>query len=283
MKILMTLLALLFLSSCSSLSIGYRFADWAIEDRADDLLDLTSKQEKQLKKDLDQYFLWHRKEMIPRYVVYLKGIQEIVASQNYEDVEWEKLNVELDKIYYDTMMPFKKILSTIFVDMSQEQVLHLEKEMAGDNKEKEKEYGRPHAERASEKVEDNVSSFEDWFGSVSLEQKMKIQQATQDLKFPVNAWFKKRKSQQQELLALLRNEGSTSAQFESFLNAYIQRVPKKDTRLYYSEMDRFIAGFRTIFLDLLKTVDEKQRKHFQKRMQKIISQLKKIHEKGKSS
>ena len=283
MKFLSLVTCLLFLSACSQVSLGYRFADWAIEDRVDDYLDLSSNQKDILEKELDSYFAWNQKEMVPRYIAYLEGIKSAVAKKQYDESYWKILNKDLDQIYYDTALPFKKILSTIFVDMSKDQVAHLENEIVKLNAEKEKEYGRPLEERQDEKIEENVESFDKWFGNVSLDQKMMIQKATRDLKFPVESWLNKRKSQQQELLGLLKYEQATQKQYEDFLNTYIMRIPKKDTKLYYSEVDQFMVGFRKVFLDLLKTLDSRQLEHFDKRMNKIIKDLNKVHERGKAA
>ena len=156
MKFLSLVTCLLFLSACSQVSLGYRFADWAIEDRVDDYLDLSSNQKDILEKELDSYFAWNQKEMVPRYIAYLEGIKSAVAKKQYDESYWKILNKDLDQIYYDTALPFKKILSTIFVDMSKDQVAHLEKEIVKLNDEKEKEYGRPLEERQDEKIEENV-------------------------------------------------------------------------------------------------------------------------------
>lgn len=74
-------LAVLFLSSCSNLSLGYRFADNWMEWQIDDLFDLTSKQENFVEKRLDKLKRWHKSNELPAYVAFLKTLKEDIKKE----------------------------------------------------------------------------------------------------------------------------------------------------------------------------------------------------------
>lgn len=83
-RIAAALAALLLLSGCSGLKLGYAFAEDMLESRAKKYLELDTAQEIELRKHTEALVAWHRKTMLPRYAAYLNAQAEIVEAGGWD-------------------------------------------------------------------------------------------------------------------------------------------------------------------------------------------------------
>ena len=176
---------MMLLSGCSSIKLGYRYADWFIEYRMDSFLDLNAAQETKLESDIDAYFVWHRNTMLPVYTEMLQDVANANKEKRLCAFMTNSMD-RIDRIYRQTAHPLLSILAKPFATLTTEQLEHFEEEL---NELTEKERTRltesTEEERRNKRWERSRGWFEHWVGDLTAQQVLRLQrmlQATPDMR-----------------------------------------------------------------------------------------------------
>ena len=148
------LLLLLTLSGCSIVSVGYNYADAYLRYSINSYATFNDAQRERIKKEVDDFMLWHRKMMLPQYVSFLQELQGMVQAGNAlnrEDVS--RLKAEARKLYVKTLqptvMPAASLLSGIESAQIEELVPSFDSE---NNKQKDRELAGTQDEQLRKRV-----------------------------------------------------------------------------------------------------------------------------------
>lgn len=121
----MSLLCLVLLAGCSLAGLGYRYADWLIKRRILEVVKLYSPQQDKLEQVLDDYMLWHKSKMLPRYQQTLeKTLQrlESLKEKPVTEMEMYQFLLEIRGLYQESFQPLAKAVTPILVELGAEQV-----------------------------------------------------------------------------------------------------------------------------------------------------------------
>jgi hypothetical protein len=88
-RIVLLVLLLALLASCSIVRVAYDNADWVLARMAGSYVDMDRAQARELKAELGQFHAWHRHEELPHYAVLLDDVSDrLERGLAREDVVW---------------------------------------------------------------------------------------------------------------------------------------------------------------------------------------------------
>ena len=64
----------LFICGCSTVSLFYRNADWYLQHKINGYASFNDQQKKAIKREVSAYMVWHRKNALPEYIIFLQNL-----------------------------------------------------------------------------------------------------------------------------------------------------------------------------------------------------------------
>ena len=204
-RLLCLLAALLLLSGCSAVRLGYGNADTLARWMIDDYVDLSPEQDVLVRERLARFHGWHRKTQLPDYVVLLGDVQQFVAGQPQADDALVLLRRMFDrgKTFYGQATPdvadFVRTLTPSQIDRMAERFTKKNAEFSKTMKLAETE-----AEQRKAYLKRTLERSEYWFGSFSNEQEKALQGLVAGQVGGLAFWYDDRLRRQREWLELVR-------------------------------------------------------------------------------
>ena len=262
---------LCFLAGCSFLSL-YRYADWIILWQADQYLDLTSDQRRDLSQRLAPLLARHRQEALPQYEAFLTQIrQRFERGLANQDIEWVFANY--DRLRNDLVNRLIAESGILLASVDSSQVRTLEAAFQKDTTKAARLAQAPVSERLKKRADDIVDWLEDWLGSLSKDQEAQVRELS--LRFPDNQqfWATYQQQRQQELVALLR-QPRTSESLARELRALLVFYPDPTAPQAYQDVIRQMRdAVKPMALAIDQQVTAGQRRHAVAKLQRLIDQL----------
>ncbi|HEY5900291.1 MAG TPA: DUF6279 family lipoprotein [Burkholderiales bacterium] len=176
MRIVAAFLAALVLAGCSTVRLVYDNADTYLRWRASGYLDVHGAMADELDERIASFMAWHRTQALPKYAQLADEAQRRFARPlQPADVVWG-----YDAAIAQTregLHAAAEHLAPLLDRLTPEQIEHLERRMAEDNRRFEKENLRgSERERRKRRTERNVERLEDWLGRLSEAQVQRVAQ-----------------------------------------------------------------------------------------------------------
>jgi len=132
-------IALLF-SGCSVIKLGYNHADWYLRYKINDYTSFNAKQKEDIRKEVDIYMLWHRKNALPEYAAFLQDLYGVVQQDGRLKTEnVTRLRGEYSKLYKKTMAPAVRPAAHLLNSIDSRQIEKLRKTLADKNRKQKEE------------------------------------------------------------------------------------------------------------------------------------------------
>lgn len=254
--ILLVLACLALLQGCSPSRIAYNNADVYLRWQANYYLDLEGEQSEDLERGLAALLAWHRAKALPEYArLGEEAAARMQRGVRLEDLEWsyDALQAQVNEALAAAAAESAGLLDRL----SPEQIGHLERRLADDNRKFAKEYLRGDMEeRHQRRVKRNVERLEEWFGPLGDAQVERVKRYSARAPFSAELRERDRKRRQAEFLAMLRAR-EAKRRFATWLLAW-----EADREPAYAEAARATrAEYMRMLVDLDRTLDAEQRAH----------------------
>lgn len=253
---LFVLACLALLQGCSPSRIAYDNADVYLRWQANYYLDLQGDQSEDLDRGLAALLAWHRARALPQYArLGEEAAARMQRGVRLEDLEWsyDALQAQVREALAAAAAEAAGLLDRL----GPEQISHLERRLADDNRKFAKEYLQGDMkERHQRRVRRNVERLEDWFGPLSDAQVERVKRYSARAPFSAGLRERDRKRRQAEFLAMLRAR-EAKGRFAAWLLAW-----EADREPAYAEAARATRGeYMRMLVDLDRTLDAGQRAH----------------------
>lgn len=270
-------LVLLALSGCSVFTIGYNHADTYLRYTIHDYTSFDAAQKSQIRQEVDTYMRWHRKEMLPEYIDFLKAVKKSTQTNSLlTAVDVARLRLMVKTLYIHTLQPAITPTAHLLSGLSRTQIDELKTSFAENiAKQRKKDLAGSMDERLKHRAEKTIDYLEDLVGGFSETQLANLRGMSYGLPYASDLYLRYRELQQASLVALL-NEQATEIQVADFLNKWViqpetaRSAQDQQTILTFeNESDQFIA-------EVYGMLTEHQRKTFQKNIDKYIGIFQKL-------
>ena len=265
------MLLLLTLSGCSIVSVGYNYADVYLRYSINSYATFNAAQREVIKKEVDDFMLWHRKMMLPQYISFLQKLQGRVQAGNElnrEDVS--RLRAEARKLYVKTLQPTVMPAASLLSKIESAQMEEMVHALASENgKQKDKELAGTLDEQLRKRAERTIDFVENLVGGLADTQQEKIRELSHNLPFATDLYIRLREENQAELIALLKNNKS-EGDIAAFLTVWLispeaNRSPEEQNILM-----SFERASEEMTVSIYTILSERQRNTLLKNITKYI-------------
>jgi len=210
-----------FLSGCSYTSILYNNAPWFLREKVDDYFSITSAQERQLDRDIEMIFKWHRYQELPEYA----NLISMFNRQFVDGLTREELILFFDRVAAArirlaevSLHSASKFLATI----NSEQLDHFDSEFQQQLAEDREKTQLPIEQQNQENFSKLLDNLEDWFGDFNAEQQLVLRQVSTAKPENNTHWLERREQRHRALLRFLRTKPDASKIKAYLYSRYIQ-------------------------------------------------------------
>jgi hypothetical protein len=258
------LLVALVLQGCSVTRLAYNNADVVLRWQVDHYLDLEGEQTVQLDRGLAAVLAWHRAEALPQYA----RLANEMAARLARGIKRPDLDWSYDALREQVRLALAAAAgeSVGLLDrLSPEQIDHLERRLAEENRKFAKEEVQGTVEeRHKRRLKRNVERLEEWYGSLDDAQLERLRQY--DTRAPLTGTLRERdrKRRQAEFLAMLRARDARRQ-----LAPWLERWEPDRETAYAQAAQATREEYMQLLLDLDRTLSAEQRAHAVARMRRF--------------
>jgi hypothetical protein len=265
-KWIFLLLALAVLQGCSVSRIAYNNADLFLRWQANSYFDFQDDQSAELDRSLAAFLAWHRDKALPQYA----RLGEEAAARMLSGIKPEDLDWSYDAVraqIREALGAAAAETAGLLERLSPEQIGHLERRLAEENRKFAKEQVQGTVEeRQQRRVKRNVERLEEWFGSLEDAQVERVRRYSARAPFSAEMRERDRKRRQAEFLAILRAREATRRLAQWAQDWEAGREPA-----YVAASHATRAEYVDLLLDLDRTLSAEQREHAARRLKRYAS------------
>jgi len=258
---LVAAIAVLLLSGCSAVQLGYRNADTFVKWQANSYLDFEGQESEELEKRIASFLVWHRGKALPQYVVLL----EEAAARGGRGMSRDDLVWGYDAVREQVREGLRRAAreaAPMLDRLRPEQVAHLERRFGEDNRKFARDFlsGTPE-DRRKRRLKRNIERLEDWVGTLTEGQAERVKQYSDRLPLTDALRDRDRRRRQGELLAMVRGREAVKR-----LSDWAAAWDGGRDPAYEAAAKAQVAEYTNLLLDLDKTLSAAQREHLVRRL-----------------
>jgi hypothetical protein len=254
LKVTAAFAAAALLAGCTALRLAYDNADTYLLFRAKSYLDLDAKGSDELDERIDEFFAWHRRTALPQYArLSEEAAKRVTRGLSREDLVWG----------YDSVVAHARQslrfaaerVAPLLDRLTPQQVTHMEKRFAEDNRKFAREYLRgSEAERRKRRARRLEERLEDWVGNLSRVQAEKVRQFSERTPLYDELRAKDRQRMQAEFVDMIRKREA-----QKRLPDWIANWERGRDPAHLAASERFRQEYLALLLELDKTLAPEQR------------------------
>ncbi len=257
--------------SCSVIQVGYSQLDRIFLWKLDRYFDLSDAQEEYIANELERLHAWHRQEELPRYIVFLEGIDRYVQD-GLKPSEVESILVSIEtfrvRLARETAPTGAQLLSTL----TTRQIDYFQRVLEEDNTELEDEFGSDDLEQDQKRTDSVLNRLTSWVGRLSEDQTQDIEAWIRDFPDTTSPWLAHRRNRQAILIELVNSSTDPQA-LEPELSRWLASSTYGATGEYLMAWQNWRNGIKKFLLNLDEILTYEQRTHFSNELQEVIHDL----------
>jgi len=251
----LALIALLFLTGCSSTTFVYNRIDSLLPWYLASYVDFTSEQKQSLNERLIPFFKWHRTQELPKYVEIINSLEGLLDNEvKAEDIAL--ITQDIENSWFRTEQQILSWLTPLAKDLSDEQIKQFLNVMKRKTIENENKYlnrnDQIYQKDVVNRFRKNLGRF---MGSLNKDQLVLLRTASENMYRSDNEWLENRKALINNLSLILQREND----WEERLNGITNRdnLESQNYRIKYSHN---INITHQLIAEILNSRSEKQNK-----------------------
>jgi len=259
--------AAIALSGCNKIGLLYDYADKLVLYKVEDDFDLDKAQRVRLKADVEAYFQWHRKTLLPAYADFLSYIVDS-ARVSLRPGEIDSGYQRYQEIYRRTMEPVAEKSTALLLSLSPDQIEGWIERQRKKNRKLHKDFSGSQPERLEHRAKKIIDELEDWTGRLSKEQKEKIRVLNGSVPWNGILWLDLREKVQERVAEMAKRKAPADS-----LQAYLAQYYLGDENLKSDEFRERYRDFeqrlKTFIYAIRNLLTDEQRARFLQQVEKL--------------
>ena len=258
------------LYACSTVKISYNWADYLFYRKIDSYFDIED-QEKFVETKLDKLHIWHRKEELPKYIIFLKEVKHRIKDGVVnEDLDW--IHKGLRGFGRNLVTHITKDSVTFLASLSKEQIVYFEEKLSERNSKKLKRIQRPEKEKRAELLEEALEDVKEWIGDLSKEQINQVEAMIVVNKKKEMIKYNHKKNSQQRFIKFLKDRQNFT-RFSERLNDWFFNYRRFYTKEYAAAVIERRKRTRSLIMAVDRFATKNQRANAIKKIDYYIKQI----------
>lgn len=261
----LALLAVLWLTACSTTAFFYNRLDFLVPWYLDDYVELDREQDRQLDRLLAPFLEWHRREELPRYAALLDELEDrLDRPLTAADLEHFTREVEIagDRVQTHSL----DWLLGIGEQLSEEQLAEFIANLREKQEELEEEYLERDLEEYREESYDRLlDNCQDYLGRLDREQREALRASVEELQRFDSLWLDERAAWIDRLEQLLRREPG----WEQRVREAVATRWADSSEAYRQMYSHNLVVVREALRELVNGRSERQDRHLRRRLENL--------------
>lgn len=271
---LAALLLPLLVAACSW-TTWYGWLDSYTLHKLDGFLDLNEIQYAGAAERLALLHTRHRREVLPRYAQWMDDARAAV-EHGLDDATAAQLHARLDGFLDELADLVAADAARVAATLTEDQIAHLEREMARQQRDQAKKYLLPtRGERLEQRAETLVEWIERFTGRLSRAQRERVAERNAQLPTLADAWLADRKRRSAELAALLRAR-PPGPELERRLRGWMRPGDEGRDPDFARGSRELRAGVRGLFVATVRELEPAQQQRLTARLGEIAAQMREL-------
>lgn len=249
----------LLVTACSTVKIGYNNADWLLPWYIGNYFNLNAIQKEFVKEKVAYHLEWHRYNELPRYVRFINdAAPKITDGLTAEEYDW--ILAEIRSSYVKLAERILVDAAEILIRLSPEQIDDLQEKFFERAADFEKRSKRTEEERIKLKQERTIERMEDWFGNLTEDQVILINELVRSLPDNSDLYKNDQRRRQKEFISLLRDKPNReifTERLRLYFTDYNHGRPQHDAKL--SEDYQQASKQMSLKIDAILSKEQKMR------------------------
>lgn len=264
--VLAAILALSF-TSCNKLKLGYEYADWLVTYSVEDNFDLDKPQRAMLKEEVNAYFHWHRRQILPIYAEFATWVADS-ARNGIKPAEVDSGYARYRILHRKTMEPVVDKAVNLLVTLTPEQVDQWLERVRKKNAKLRKSFSGSPEERLAHRYGKIVDELEDWTGKLTKEQKARIKAMNRSLPWNGDYYLELRETVQDRLADMLKKK-APKEEVRNYLSEYFLETESLKSAEYKAKSREFGTRMRTMVHQVYNVLTSEQKRRFIHQVEKL--------------
>lgn len=256
---------LLAVSGCNKLKLGYEYADWMVIYAVEDNFDLEKPQRVRFKDDVEAYFKWHRKTMLPLYANLLAAAADSLGK-GFRPEGVDSGYAHFKRLHKLTMEPTLDKTVDLLLSLSPAQVDQWLEKQHKKNQKLRKDFSGSRDEQLERRYEKTVEELQDWTGKLSKEQKKQLRALSRAMPWNGHLWLENRERVQARLAALLKARPPRQ-EVRRFMEDYFLHPERLRPEGYNVRVKEMEAMMRSLIIRVHALLTPEQRRAFRTRLE----------------
>ena len=260
-------LAALSLSGCNKIGLLYDYADKLILFQVEENFELDREQRARLKEDVEDYFRWHRKNLLPAYADLLAYAADS-ARDGLRPDEVEAGYKRYRDLYRRTMEPAAAKSAALLQGLTPDQIDGWIAKQRKKNRKLRKQYSGSMQERLDHRAKKIIDELEDWSGRLGKEQKERIKVLNGTLPWNGELWLDMRERFQERVAGMAKRKAPADS-LRTLLEAYYrgdESLRDEEFRRRYREFEKRLG---TLILMIHNLLTAEQKARFLQQLEKL--------------
>lgn len=233
------------LAGCSSTAFLYNNAPWWIQGKIDDYFSITSRQERQLDRDIGSFFKWHRYQELPEYADLIsKFNRQFADGLTREELEllFEQVRAARARLAESSL----DAVSRFLVSVSSKQLDYFDNEFQQHLDKDRKQLSLPTEQQQDRQFSRFLNNLEDWFGNFNDKQKQALRRLNESRPEISSIWLKRREQRHRKFLQFLRTEPDAAAISMYLRSRYLETPGQTPDDLRQAESQYWLTAMMRI-------------------------------------
>lgn len=272
MKSALVVLLAVSSTACSGVKVAYGLADNMVESWVSERLDLDDETEELASQQIDAFFRWHRRTMLPRYAQFMRREATIHANAKFNRTTFNTSAIDAKQLWDDTVRGALGGVAVVLERQTPQQIAYMRTQMTERNEELEEKYSRPREEMVAEGKERVVEGFELFIGDLNDAQLRIIDEHSRSFNADPKYWLRNRTRRNQAFLGFMANRPA-KADISEFLEEWLLEPHIYADPGYKSFSDDVRRRVEDMIFDVLAAMTAEQRTEFVDTMRSYADDL----------
>ncbi len=259
--------AALSLSGCNKIGLVYEYADKLVRYNVEDNFDLDKAQRARLKDDVEAYFHWHRKQLLPEYANFLKYVADSLRD-GLRPAEVDSGYKRYKALYRMTMEPVAEKSLALLEGLTPEQVDGWMEKQHKKNEKLRKDFSGTLPERLDHRYKKIIDEMEDWTGRLTKEQRARIKVLNASLPWNGGLWLDLKEKVEEHLAGMLKQKAA-SADVKAYLDRYYLHTDSLRSEEFRAKNKEFETRLCTLIYMINNTLTTEQKRRFIAQVDKL--------------
>ncbi len=271
-------LLLLLLGACT-VKATYNRLDWVLAKYLETYVELSEAQQAELREYLASTLHWHRSSQLPAYVGWLQNVKQDVA-QGLTEAQVEQHTQELLRYWRVLMRRFADDMAVLLPSLTPQQRAELFASFIEKNNEYRDNYIQVSRKQQRQNYTDYLAdSFDSWLGNLNQVQKQRIRAAAIAMQPIAMESLQTRIRWQQELHTVLDTPQDLPTTRKAMHRLFVETETLRSAA-YQQMLEHNRQVVTRLIVDISTTLSDKQRRHFNKRIDKYSKLFMELAQEG---